>query len=312
MEQSNLSYEVISSLQYGRAAEVDDLIKQNPQLVNVKYSDGRRMVTPLIQAISKNKIEVMRVLLRHGASSNVKDSDQNTPLHFAAAGQSPKILQELVESCKSNDDYNIDVHNIQKRTPLHTACEKRKERCVEILLEAGAVLNVQDSMGKTPLHFACEGLKSSTVQLLLNAGADPLIEARAHPYLHVRAGRTAMFYAMASYRIALTDNSIPAVLLDAHPNMNYMEYTRGYLDYACDLSNRKDRDKKLGRLLVNVILHSVKKRLAYDEFVLVVQKQIEKGNLNVEELPEELSIGKSVEEELQEELSKEQQYLTYG
>ena len=311
MEQSNLSYEVISSLQYGRAAEVDDLIIQNPQLVNAKYSDGRRMVTPLLQAISKNKIEVVRVLLRHGASCTVKDSDQNTPLHFAAAGKYPEILQELVESGVT-DNYNIDVYNIQKRTPLHTACEKRRERCVEILLRAGADVNVQDSMGKTPLHFACEGLKSSTVQLLLNAGADPMIEARAHPYFHVRAGRTAMFYAMASYRIALTDNSIPAVLLDALPDMHYMEYTRGYLDYACDLSNRKDRDKKLGRLLVNVILHSAKKRLAYDAFVLVVQKQIEKGNLNVEELPEELSIGKSVEEELQEELSKEQQYLTYG
>ena len=306
MEQNNVPYEFISAVQYGTAAEVDKLIKQNPELVNAKYSDGCKMVTPLLQAITKSKLEVVRVLLNHGARCDAKDSNQDTPLHFAAAGKEPKILQELIKSFKSNNDYNIDIHNFYKRTPLHAACEKRKEQCVEVLLKAGAALNVQDCMGKTPLHFACEGLKSSTVQLLLNAGADPLIQARAHPCLRIRAEKTAMFYAMVSYRIALTDNSIPAVLLAALPKLHYMEYIRDSLDYACELSHHKDSDKKLLRLLVNIILDSAKKRLAYNAFVLVVQKQIKKGNLNVEELPEELrNIGKSGEaDELQEELMK--------
>ena len=317
MEQNNITlymeYEFISALQYGSAAEVEDLIKDNPELVNAKYLDGRRTVTPLLQAISKNKLEVVRVLLNHGARCDAKDSNQDTPLHLAAAGKDPKTLKELVKMFKTNDAYNINVRNCQKRTPLHTACEKRKERCVEILLRAGADVNVQDCMGKTPLHFACEGLKSSTVQLLLNAGADPLIQARAHPCLRIRAERTAMFYAMVSYRIALTDNSVPAVLLAALPKMHYVEYIRDYLDYACELSHHKDSDKKLGRLLVNIILDSAEKRLAYNAFVLVVQKQIKKGNLNAHDLPEKLrSIEKSTEaDELQEELIKIVKWLEH-
>ncbi|OJJ42485.1 hypothetical protein ASPZODRAFT_76702, partial [Penicilliopsis zonata CBS 506.65] len=42
-------------------------------------------------------------------------------------------------------------------TPLHLACEANHQELVEILVQAGAQLELRDFDGQTPLHSACMG-----------------------------------------------------------------------------------------------------------------------------------------------------------
>lgn len=85
---------------------------------------------------------IIRYLLDTGANPNLQDSDNKTPLHWAAV----------------------------------TGGDKNKE-IVKLLLERGADPNIAESCGRTPLHVACTfcddvGFNVETIKLLLNSGGN--------------------------------------------------------------------------------------------------------------------------------------------
>ena len=49
----------------------------------------------------------------------------------------------------------MDTKTKYGSTPLHIACTKRNYSVVEVLLNAGHPVNVQDNDGLTPLHSIC-------------------------------------------------------------------------------------------------------------------------------------------------------------
>jgi uncharacterized protein len=54
-----------------------------------------------------------------------------------------------------SDCVNINyVYGNSDRTPLHAACSQKNIDTVELLLQAGAIVNVADKYGNTPLHIA--------------------------------------------------------------------------------------------------------------------------------------------------------------
>lgn len=58
-------------------------------------------------------------------------------------------------------------------TPLHVACVlKPNVELIQLLIEAGADVNVQDSQGETPLLLATHAASLETVHVLLQNGAD--------------------------------------------------------------------------------------------------------------------------------------------
>ena len=46
------------------------------------------------------------------------------------------------------------------------------DRCVEVLLDAGADINAQDEVGRTALMEACVAFKKDVIRLLISRGAD--------------------------------------------------------------------------------------------------------------------------------------------
>lgn len=59
--------------------------------------------------------------------------------------------------------------------PLSCACANGHERCVRLLLEAGADVNSQENEGQTALVNATERGHKSCVDLLIKAGAKDLL-----------------------------------------------------------------------------------------------------------------------------------------
>jgi ankyrin repeat protein len=64
--------------------------------------------------------------------------------------------------------------NAAGETPLHLAAEAGHNTVIKLLLQAGAAVNIGDSLGRTSLHrhLAARRRRKEIVVLLLNAGAD--------------------------------------------------------------------------------------------------------------------------------------------
>ena len=109
----------------------------------------------------------MDKLIRAGA--NVKEETENrmTALMFAARGGQYKCLKTLI----SDGNVHVDVHDKYRETALiHAArsySDVSEDNCIDLLLEKGADVNLQDDQCKTALMIAAENGHSEKTRLLL-------------------------------------------------------------------------------------------------------------------------------------------------
>jgi ankyrin repeat protein len=70
---------------------------------------------------------------------------------------------------------NLNVSNNNGYTPLHNASTHGHDKCVDLLIKAGANPNVCNKYGYTPLHNASLDMRNKDMcrVLLLKAGANP-------------------------------------------------------------------------------------------------------------------------------------------
>src|SRR3569623_2070423 len=107
-------------------------------MLNVKCLDHKALISDpsLLYAALENNIDLVRTLLEKCADPNIKDTNGNTALHFAALN--------------NGDNYLL----------------------VELLLEYGADIDSQDKEGFTCLMYAVVTNKIEIVRCLSQNGAD--------------------------------------------------------------------------------------------------------------------------------------------
>lgn len=111
---------------------------------------NRRKWTPLHIAClcdrHDNKLEIIKILLEHGAAVNAEDDGGTTPIQWASMRENPETIK--------------------------------------LLLRKGAEIDHQDQDGNTALHYA-HGLKGQkNIPVLLENGADPSIRNKAGQLYH--------------------------------------------------------------------------------------------------------------------------------
>jgi ankyrin repeat protein len=124
----------------------------------------RRLVgsTAFLFAAKANDIEVMRLLLEHGADPKINTGVNITPLMASAgiawasnqerAGE-PQVLEVvkfLVEELGADVNFVADTGE----TALHAAAYRGVDTVVQYLFDKGAKLDVVDKSGRTPLQVA--------------------------------------------------------------------------------------------------------------------------------------------------------------
>lgn len=127
----------------------------------------------LIEAVTRNRVEVVRLLVQSRADLEVSDENGTTPVGFAAMhlreleNSDPEVLRILVEA-----GADVNRKNKDGFLPMHAAVVSKHIEGVELLIKAGADVNVEDPVGVTPLQRA-EGYEGDPkiVQLLKKAGA---------------------------------------------------------------------------------------------------------------------------------------------
>jgi len=119
-------------------------------LINV-FNDGH---TPLLVASRDGPTEIARLLVEAGADVNaVEPTFGAVPLHKAAYNGRADILAIL--AAQPGIDLNVPGPS-NGYTPLHDAIWLGYPDCAQVLVEAGARLDLEGHDGKTPLMLARE------------------------------------------------------------------------------------------------------------------------------------------------------------
>ena len=108
-------------------------------------------------------------LLRNaGANLEAIDNVGYTPLHCAAISIRPDLLSLLCQA-----GVNVDAATPGGSTALHLAVRMRaNNNCIEVLLAAGASLNLREGHGRTPFDLALLRGYHRMWPLFLRAGAE--------------------------------------------------------------------------------------------------------------------------------------------
>ncbi|KAL8700353.1 MAG: hypothetical protein Q9201_005492 [Fulgogasparrea decipioides] len=130
--------------------------------------------TPLWFAVNEGHAEISKMLLDAGASPSPWGSEHETLLFAALGSRSVDIVTSLLKA-GANVDATVPFTGI---TSLHTAAEGGHTALVKVLLEAGAQVSSRTVTGATPLHQASVHGCTEVARLLLGAGAD--IDALDH------------------------------------------------------------------------------------------------------------------------------------
>ncbi|MEX0940884.1 MAG: ankyrin repeat domain-containing protein [Candidatus Babeliales bacterium] len=102
----------------------------------------------------------------------IKNSNgATTPLHWASFNGSLAVVKLLLENGAV-----IDVQDYCGWTPLHGASNNGNTEVVKLLLENGAPIDVQDYCGRTPLHCALSNSFAKVVKLLEKAAEQKKIK----------------------------------------------------------------------------------------------------------------------------------------
>ena len=113
----------------------------------------------------------MKQLLDRNVNPNQRyDSYNWTTLHYAAENRNVEIIELLLEH---GADINARLSKGNGDTPLHRAIPKNDNYDVfNALLSAGADINAKNGKGETPLYLAAVHNKEEKAYALLSAGAD--------------------------------------------------------------------------------------------------------------------------------------------
>ena len=156
-------------------------------------NDGEYSRTaPLHQAVYRQRVDLVTLLLAHGANPNLRDNSHYTSLQGCCSeAHHASKAYELAKALLSSGDCDLNVVDAAGQTPLIWESAKGRSNMVELLVKDGkADLNHIDEIGSNALYYAAKNNNQAVVRILLLAGADPDLEnANGRTSLHVSARR---------------------------------------------------------------------------------------------------------------------------
>lgn len=154
---------MLSAAQNGNVTLMTSLLNANAD-VNAMDMEGE---TPLSAAAAGGELDMMSLLLSHGAEVNLTGGLlQWTAIHRAvAAGQDQSV------DCLLRHNADLDKTDAVQRTPLLLAVMFRHVQCATVLLAAGADPNMGNKRFGSPLNLAASQGNDCMVEVLLTYGA---------------------------------------------------------------------------------------------------------------------------------------------
>ncbi|KAK3743309.1 hypothetical protein RRG08_007547 [Elysia crispata] len=126
--------------------------------------------TALWCAAGAGHLDIVKLLIKHGACVNSKTATNSTPLRAACFDGHVAIVKYLLEQ-----GADLTIPNKYNNTCLMISCYKGHADVVRHLLEKGADPDLKAHCGATSIHFAAECGRLEVVKELVHFGASMLV-----------------------------------------------------------------------------------------------------------------------------------------
>ncbi|MDR2536753.1 MAG: ankyrin repeat domain-containing protein [Treponema sp.] len=153
----------------GHVGFMEFLIEQGAD-VNIKNASGS---TPLHEAVRSGKVDAIKVLLASKVDINAQDARGNSVLHLAIRDVPPDTHREIVNLLLAQPGINPSLWDEYGDSPLHATITLNKDpEIIKALLKKGSDVNVRNIEGKTPLYMAIEQNRQQYVTVLLEGNSN--------------------------------------------------------------------------------------------------------------------------------------------
>lgn len=153
------------------------------------------------RAVRGDNASAVRDLLARGFDPNTRDENNQTGLLIALREPSPKVIQALLDSPKTN----VEARNSKDESPLMLAAIKGQQDVVIKLLARDADVN---KTGWAPLHYAASSGQLTIMKLLLDKYA--FIDAQS-PNGTTPLMMSAMYGSVESVKLLLDEGADPVM-----------------------------------------------------------------------------------------------------
>ena len=189
---SNILHAAAESKVLGGLDDALDIWRRCPDKLNIDQLNywGE---TPLHIA-AWGSAENVEKLVAAGANRNIQQEDGQVPLHYAGMTARGEARRQIIDHlCEADDSSHINAQDSTGRPPLFDYLDDA--RCVEMLINYGASLDLLDETGKSAFHHACMLDNEATLKMLLrqSPSGSVLVTVKDHD------GNTALNVAI-SYR----------------------------------------------------------------------------------------------------------------
>ncbi|KAI1424997.1 ankyrin repeat-containing domain protein [Xylaria sp. FL1777] len=178
----------------GHAAIVEALLQYGTDInLSPTPHDGEEFVPLLTLAAEFGNAKIMSMLLGAGADVLLNVEGHQHPLIVAAERGDLEMVQCLLEAGAPTNIVTLDTSpnrsHGRKKTPLHVACFHGHEGIIQLLIDAGAEVEMVVDSSRTPLEQAAESGHVSAICILLQAGVNvnngtAICTAAANGHLH--------------------------------------------------------------------------------------------------------------------------------
>ena len=134
--------------------------------IEMKNCDG---CSPLHYACESGALDVVKKLVRAGAGVCVTDNNGRTCLTLAVYSNCGHT--ETVRYLVGLPEVDVNHRDGDNNTALHWAVEQNHTDIAQLLIDAGADIEMKNCDGCSPLHCACDSGALDVVKMLVEAGA---------------------------------------------------------------------------------------------------------------------------------------------
>ncbi|XP_066964170.1 transient receptor potential channel pyrexia-like [Macrobrachium rosenbergii] len=160
------THALFMAIHNGDLDHITSLLTQNPELVNYIGQAGS---SPLHVSCQVHHLEIMNLLLKHGAEVELFDNFGNTALHVAVKECWHDGIKELLDHGSSPNEISspTGITESYRETPLHTAVRLGDLKSVSMLLQYSLDLSVKDSNNNSVVHLAASLHRPELLELLV-------------------------------------------------------------------------------------------------------------------------------------------------
>lgn len=163
--------------------------RRYPQQPNINQAN-RWAETPLHVA-AWGSLNAVQKLLEAGPDRNVRQEDDQVPLHCAGLSEHGQVKRNIVALlCEGEAGPHIDAQDVDGRPPIFDFLDD--PICIQTLVKHGARVDLLDSSGRSAFHHACIQGDSKALKALLNVSPSwrAIVTVKDHD------GNTALIHAM--------------------------------------------------------------------------------------------------------------------